>query len=1102
MSGFVQQGAVNAITNGVNSPTITGVTAGNTLICAYSVNNGVTLAAPTDSAGQTWTLRGSVNGSTISTGIAYLLNANAGTHTLSWTTSSDASEANISEWNGITAVGGTPQTTTGSSVTSITSGSYTPSQANEVVIAVGSEFGTSNPDNIHCTTTAFQSIGTTTDSSSNHCIGVEQNGSSFGVYESNADIVTSTSAVTCTWSWTGANAAASVIAGFQYTPSGAAAPFIPCVPPATPQVKSQSSVDIFVNLLVSTLAVAAIAQPIGKQAYASAPITKYQVQCDQYHSPLPLGLVTNPTLLPYGSQRVSVSAPAVKYQPQVDVQPHSLTLGIPANPLLPSLSGMWDASAPAVNYFPQVDVYPNNLVRGIPAAAFLPIGAADLSFCASAPATAHYQPQVDVYPNLLATTLVPIIAASVPRLPLVLSAQQTTPIPSAHQPTNLLPLLPVQIPLLPLGAQTWDISAPQVKYQPQVDVQPYSLTLGIPAAAFLPLGASDLNNSASAPQIKYQPQVDAIPNLLGTVLAPATAAAIPRLPLAFEPQQIRAIGSADQQPNLLPLVPVQAPLLPLAAQTWDTSAPAVKYQLQVDVRPYPLTLGIPVAAFLPLGAADLSASASAPAIKYQVQCDIYQNLLTTTLAVTTGSAVPRLALAFEPQQIRPIGSANQQPNILPLGIPTPPPAIPLPLSAQAWSTSSPAVKYQPQVDIYERPITLGIPAPPSTIPLPLSAQAWSASAPAAHISTTVAEQWPNNLALGIPVTIPAWNDGCDSAPALKNAVYVDQIINKALLAPVQAPLLPLGAQTWDNSAPQVRVLSSVDIFPNLVLQTQAQIPLLPLGAQTWDNSAPEAKYRTQVDVYPNLVIQTQVQTPLLPTGSQALSVSTPQVKAQPVVEPPLNLLQTTLATPLLPVDAVDWFASAPSVAQRNVVDVFPNLVLQTQILINPAVRQQFDSAPITKYAVQADQYPNPLARGINQPPNVVQMFASAPAVKYQPQVDTYRNCILLDQLVVQPFIRQQWDSAPITKYTVQADQYPNQLARGINPPPPVASLLASAAAPITKYAIETEQYINTLILGYPAPPIIPVDAAPSVIVIVQYSSVINIIQYSSTITVE
>lgn len=229
MSGLVQQGAVNAIGTGVNSPTIGGVAGGNTLICVYSLQTNLTLVAPTDSAGQTWNLAAqATTGGGIQLGLAYLLNANAGTHTLSWATSANPSESNITEWNGITAIGGTPATNTsgGTGVTTLGTGTYTQSQANEVIIAAGTEqggAGSANPDQMSCTTALFQTLGSSTDFAGNSCIGVFQNGTSGTVYEANAAIVTSISARSATYTWLTTKIAVALIVGFAYTPGGGGA---------------------------------------------------------------------------------------------------------------------------------------------------------------------------------------------------------------------------------------------------------------------------------------------------------------------------------------------------------------------------------------------------------------------------------------------------------------------------------------------------------------------------------------------------------------------------------------------------------------------------------------------------------------------------------------------------------------------------------------------------------------------------------------------------------------------------------------------------------------------------------------------------------------
>ena len=215
---FLQQGATLSVVNGTCSPTISGVTAGNALICEYGVNDAKTLAAPTDSAGQTWLIRAQYDANGQSLAIAYLLNANAGTHTLTWATTSDAATAAISEWNGITsATGGTAATGSQAAGTSLTSGSYTPAQATEVVIAVLNEFGSNTNDGVKCTTVAFQAIGTTNDGGSEPCIALEQNGATYNAFEANAQITSSATALTAAYSWTPSNSAIVLVAGFAYS---------------------------------------------------------------------------------------------------------------------------------------------------------------------------------------------------------------------------------------------------------------------------------------------------------------------------------------------------------------------------------------------------------------------------------------------------------------------------------------------------------------------------------------------------------------------------------------------------------------------------------------------------------------------------------------------------------------------------------------------------------------------------------------------------------------------------------------------------------------------------------------------------------------------
>lgn len=213
MPGLIQASAMS-----INvTPSLTGVTAGNTLI-AFFGSGTTTWAAPTDSAGQTWTLRTSVNAGGTSFAIAYLLNANAGTHNLTGTASGGANSMMI-EVNGITAVGGTPVTNTGGSTTAAT-GSYTPSQANEFIVAGMIEGGTNASDHIQCTLATFQTLGTVTDFGGFNCLGVQENGSSTTAGECNGSITSTGAAVNPAWSFTPSSSWACAVAGFQYNPGG------------------------------------------------------------------------------------------------------------------------------------------------------------------------------------------------------------------------------------------------------------------------------------------------------------------------------------------------------------------------------------------------------------------------------------------------------------------------------------------------------------------------------------------------------------------------------------------------------------------------------------------------------------------------------------------------------------------------------------------------------------------------------------------------------------------------------------------------------------------------------------------------------------------
>lgn len=232
MSGFIQSGAISAVSgSGSATPTITGVTAGNCLISTFTTDDQTTLLPPLDSAGQTWSIlaQSTVGGSTLQTlAIAYLLNANAGAHNLTWTSQIISCVGQVHEVNGVdTDTGmGTPVSSTNdpTGTTTLTCGPYTPLAPSELVIAIFNEEGSAGAEGVRCTTAAFQTIGSSSDAGAHPCLMIEQNGISFMGAEANAAIVVGSTPLSATWTWTASNVGCALIAGLPVTvPAGSTA---------------------------------------------------------------------------------------------------------------------------------------------------------------------------------------------------------------------------------------------------------------------------------------------------------------------------------------------------------------------------------------------------------------------------------------------------------------------------------------------------------------------------------------------------------------------------------------------------------------------------------------------------------------------------------------------------------------------------------------------------------------------------------------------------------------------------------------------------------------------------------------------------------------
>jgi hypothetical protein len=480
------------------------------------------------------------------------------------------------------------------------------------------------------------------------------------------------------------------------------------------------------NLLATTLAVAALSVPPGQQSFASAPTIRSQNSIDQIGSPLPIRAGAQSVPLPLGAADLSftVSAPAMKAEVRAEQYPNTLARGIPDAGFLPALAEELSASAPAIKGEVRADQFINNVLLGIPQTS--------------------------------------------PRLVIVTPTPQATRGPQVDRQINLL-----------------------------------TTTLSTVASPFLPIGAADLSNTLAAPSIRAEVRADQYVNTLALgILTPQA-----RLPLVVEAPQAKFAVQVDRYPNLnaTTLAPAIIPLLPLGAQTVDASAPIQKTQT-TSCDQYVNNLLLGLTTFLP---AWNDGGDPAPALRSQVYVD---QVLNKVILLPTGPSL-------------------------------------LPQAAATWDVSAPQVKQPPLNDQYVNNLLLGIPAPPPVIPLPLSSATWDTSAPITKYAVTV-DVFPNLVVLTTPVIplVPNLSEQLfASAPPPKYNVTIDapQNLLGTTLAPPIIPLLPVDAGDWFASAPAVKPPVQVDVYPNLLASTLSpgNIPLLPIGSGKLDRSAPITKYQ-------------------------------------------------------------------------------------------------------------------------------------------------------------------------------------------------------------------------------------------------------------------
>lgn len=149
--------AIASFVQKVNAQSITGVTAGNALFFFVFANSGLPLAI-TDSAGQTWTASTLANASGSGSHLVqiyYLLNANAGTHSLSFGAVS-AQSFEIVEFANVVSLD--TQSITGGTAVTFSSASLSPSQTYDLFFAAVCHSSVNNPTGITDPPTGWTSI--------------------------------------------------------------------------------------------------------------------------------------------------------------------------------------------------------------------------------------------------------------------------------------------------------------------------------------------------------------------------------------------------------------------------------------------------------------------------------------------------------------------------------------------------------------------------------------------------------------------------------------------------------------------------------------------------------------------------------------------------------------------------------------------------------------------------------------------------------------------------------------------------------------------------------------------------------------------------------
>jgi hypothetical protein len=443
--------------------------------------------------------------------------------------------------------------------------------------------------------------------------------------------------------------------------------------------------------------------PAGQQVAASAPQGKYQVQVDQF----PNLVILIPPQAASPSTAQFFTQAGQKFAVQVDTYPNLAIRGSnqpPPGQRIDTVLGQVKANVYA-------DQFPNLVIRQATVQA-LPVGQ---RVDQSAPIT-KYQVQVDQSRNLVlaGSNQLPVgqrLDTSAPIVKYEVRAEQfvnlpgniPAPLPRLAQVTqapqgynvyaDVLPNLAILAPSVSpfIGVVVPDFDQYQAKYQVYAD-QPPNVTIHLIIPVIPPGQRLDQGVAAT----KYQVTAEQQPNVTIRLFAPP-----PPIPLplsAVRSDYLQYQGKYAVQVDIYPNLVLRGSNQPPVGGQLDRSAPATKYQVQIDYPTNQLVLKPQVV--LPPGS---QLSNSAPQVAGQYRADVFPNLVLQLPPVQ-----PVTSEDFGQFQGKAQVYTDQFVNLLPLRTVVQTPLPP----GQQLSTSAPPNKFQASVDLSTSLVLHGSNQPP------------------------------------------------------------------------------------------------------------------------------------------------------------------------------------------------------------------------------------------------------------------------------------------------------------------------------------------------------------------------------------------------------